>query len=70
MNIVDFPKQDTGMTPEEALKKAAEQDLQEILIVGYNSDEDLVVIASRLTKRDVLWIIRSLELHLFTSPLE
>jgi len=70
MNLIEFPKKDNGMSPEEALTVAAEQDLQEILIVGYNKDDLLVTIASRMTKRDVLWIIRSLEQHLFTSPLE
>jgi len=70
MTVVDFPKHVTGMTPEEALSVAAEQDLQEILIVGYNKEDLLVTIASRMTKRDVLWIIRSLEQHLFTVPLE
>ena len=70
MTVVDFPKNVSGMSPEEALSVAAEQDLQEILIVGYNKEDLLVTIASRMTKRDVLWIIRSLEQHLFTVPLE
>lgn len=45
------------MTVEQALDSAKQADLEEVLIVGYNTDGELVVLSSRMNRRDALWLM-------------
>ena len=57
----------TTMTPRQALLSAlgfADNDnLTEVLIVGYDSDGDLVVRSSRMNRQDALWLTEMLKQH-------
>lgn len=65
-NVLAFPAT-TTMTPQQALLSAlefADQDnLQEVLVVGYDGDGDLLIRSSRMTRRDALWLAEQLRQH-------
>lgn len=58
-NVMHFPPT-TTMTPRQALLSAlefAENDrLQDVLVVGYDDDGDLVIRSSRMDRKDALWL--------------
>lgn len=57
--VLDFPATDT-MTPRQALLSALafaeNDDLQDVLIVGYDGDGALLVRSSRMSRKDALWM--------------
>lgn len=65
-NIVSLPPT-TTMTPEQALASAldfAQSDgLQDVVIVGYDSDGVLFVRSSRMDRKDALWMAKQFELY-------
>lgn len=58
-NVVAFPATDT-MTPEQALLSALEfaknDNMQDVLVVGYDGDGELIVRSSRMDRKDALWL--------------
>lgn len=70
-NISEMPASCT-FTPKQALLSAlafAENDnLKEVLIVGYDSDGDLVVRSSRMNRQDALWLAEMLKHHILGAP--
>lgn len=62
-NIISFPATDT-FTPEQALFSALEfaknNNLKEVLIVGYDGDNELLVRSSRMERKDALWLAEQL----------
>lgn len=65
-NVFGFPPTDT-MTSEQALHSAlrlVENDkLQDCLVVGYDSDGDLLVRSSRMDRKMALWFAEQLRLY-------
>ncbi len=64
--VVAFPASVT-FTPEQALLSVLEfarnDNLQDVLIVGYDADGDLLVRSSRMDRKDALWLAEQLRLH-------
>jgi hypothetical protein len=62
-NVLAFPATVT-MTPEQALLSALEfaqnDNMQDVLVVGYDGDGVLVVRSSRMDRRDALWLSEQL----------
>lgn len=52
------------MTPQQALLSAIEfannDNLQDVLVVGYDGDGDLLVRSSRMDRKDALWLSEQL----------
>lgn len=65
-NVLCFPAT-TTMTPLQALHSAlafAKQDnLQDVLIVGYDGDGELLVRSSCMDRKDALWLAEQLRLY-------
>lgn len=65
-NILSFPPT-TTMTPQQALLSALEfannDNLQDVLIVGYDGAGELLVRSSRMDRKDALWLAEQLRLH-------
>lgn len=65
-NILSFPPT-TTMTPQQALLSALEfannDNLQDVLIVGYDGAGELLVRSSRMGRKDALWLAEQLRLH-------
>jgi L-ascorbate metabolism protein UlaG (beta-lactamase superfamily) len=62
-NIIGFPAA-TTMTPEQALASAAQLEPQDVLVVGYDKGGDLVVLSSRMSRQDALWLCEMLKRHI------
>ena len=62
-NVLAFPATVT-MTPEQALLSALEfaqnDNMQDVLVVGYDGDGVVVVRSSRMDRRDALWLSEQL----------
>lgn len=62
-NVLVFPATDT-MTPQQALLSALEfannNNLQDVLVVGYAGDGSLVLRSSRMDRKDALWLSEQL----------
>lgn len=65
-NVVALPAT-TTMTPHQALSSAlsfADNDnLKEVLVVGFDGDGDLLVRSSRMTNSNALWLIEQARLY-------
>ena len=56
-NIVALPAS-VNFTPEQALQSAMQfENLQDVLIVGYDADGDLLVRSSRMSRADALFLL-------------
>lgn len=70
-NVRDLPAS-TTMTPKQALLSAlgfAENDnLTEVVIVGYDKDGDLLVRSSRMNREGALWLAEMLRQHVLGAP--
>lgn len=47
----------TTFTPEQALNSALSLDMQDVLIIGYDQDGELVIRSSRMNRMDALWLL-------------
>lgn len=54
-DILPFPLRDT-FTAEQALEAAGQRGLQQVLIVGIDGDNNLIVTSSRMTRAEALWL--------------
>jgi hypothetical protein len=65
-NVLAFPAT-TTMTPQQALLSALEfannDNLQDVLVVGYDGDGELVIRSSRMDRKDALWISEQLRIY-------
>lgn len=65
-NVFAFPAT-TTMTPEQALRSALEfatnDNLQDVLVVGYDGDGALLVRSSRMDRKEALWLSEQLRRH-------
>lgn len=65
-NVYSLPATD-AMTPLQALLSALEfaknDDLNEVLIIGYDGDGDFMVRSSKMDRRDALWLVERMRLY-------
>lgn len=60
-NIYDFPATE-NYTVEQALNKClTERDLEDVLIVGYNTEGDLVIRSSKMDRKTALFLLKKAE---------
>lgn len=60
MKIIDLPAS-TNYTPELALAQAMKYDLTDVMIIGYDTDRDLVVLSSKMTRAEGLFMVKKAE---------
>lgn len=53
-NIVPFP---TPAKPEDVLEIAKQSGFRDLLVVGWNQDDDLVIIGSDMNPADILYLL-------------
>jgi hypothetical protein len=54
----------TSTTAKQALQEMLEDnDLTEVIIIGIDSTDDLVIRSSGMTRRDALWLIEQAKIH-------
>lgn len=62
-NVLAFPAAVT-MTPKQALLSALvfadEDNLQDVLVIGYDGDGELLIRSSRMDRQDALWLSEQL----------
>ena len=65
-NVLAFPAT-TTMTPQQALLSALEfannDNLKDVLVVGYDGDGELIIRSSRMDCKDALWLSEQLRLY-------
>jgi hypothetical protein len=65
-NVLAFPAT-TTMTPQQALLSALEfannDNLKDVLVVGYDGDGELIIRSSRMDRKDALWLSEQLRLY-------
>lgn len=65
MSNVTFMPASTNFTPEQALSSAKNCKLKEVLIIGYDEDDQLVIRSSKMDRADALWMIKEAENYTF-----
>jgi hypothetical protein len=68
-NIIGFPAT-TTFTPDQALASAAQLEPQDVLVVGYDKDGDLIIRSSRMSLQDSLWLCEMLKKHIMDAANE
>ena len=58
--VIELPAS-TNYTPELALAQAQKYDLTDVMIIGYDSDRDLVVLSSKMTRAEGLFMVKKAE---------
>lgn len=48
----------TTYTVDQALDKAKQDELQDVLILGWGNDGDFVALSSRMERQDALWLAK------------
>jgi hypothetical protein len=51
----------TNHTAEQALNQALKYDLTDVMIIGYDVDGDLVVLSSKMTRAEGLFMVKKAE---------
>lgn len=51
----------TNYTPDQALNQALKYDLTDVLVVGYDVEGDLVVLSSKMTRAEGLFMVKKAE---------
>ena len=59
--IITLNKMHSRMTVEQAINAAKENDFEDVLFIGWCNNE-LSVICSHLTRKDVLWLLKKTEM--------
>lgn len=55
-NVSSLPAS-TTFTPEQAIASAASLSMTEVLVIGYDEEERLVVRSSRMDRASALWLV-------------
>ena len=56
-NVVELPVWKEGMTPDDVLGHASRTAWKELLVIGYDVDDNLISLNSGMTRRDALWLL-------------
>lgn len=57
-NVVHFPPSET-MTPEQTLATAAKIELTDVLILGYDSDDNFNILSSCMSRAESLFLVEA-----------
>ena len=55
-NVIALPPS-TNFTPEQALHAALQRDLTDVMIIGFDTDNDFVTLSSRITRSDAMFLL-------------
>ena len=55
--IVELPVWKEGMTPDDVLGHASRTDWKELMVIGYDTDGELVSLNAGMECRDALWLL-------------
>ena len=58
--VVELPAS-VNYTPEQALQSALKADLTDVMIIGYDKDNDLFVRSSKMTRAEGLFMVKKAE---------
>lgn len=61
-NILKFRGKEPAATVDAAIDLASKANYKQIIILGYDKDDDLYVICSQMNNKDALWILRNAEI--------
>ncbi len=53
----------TKMTPEQALSYCITEQLQDVIIIGYDTDGEFVVRSSAMDRKEALWLLECARAH-------
>lgn len=56
-NVIRMPVSSTSFTPKQALLTVLNDDLSDVIIVGYDKDGDLIIRSSKLTRAEALFLL-------------
>ena len=56
-NIIRMPVHSTSLTSEQALHTALMDKLADVVIIGYDSDGEFVILSSKLTRAEALFLL-------------
>jgi hypothetical protein len=59
MTNVKYLPPSENYTVEQALNNSLSCNLKEVLIIGYDNDDDLFVRSSKMNRKDALWLLQS-----------
>lgn len=62
-NVSNLPPS-SFFTPEQALHSARNENLESVLILGYDEKESLVILTSRIERKDALWLLEEAKLYI------
>jgi hypothetical protein len=63
-NVVTLYDAHSHMTVDEALEVSKKSDFIDVVIAGYDRNEDFVVRCSHMSRKDALWISEQLKRHI------
>ena len=58
-SVVELPVWKENMTPDDVLGHASRTDWKELLVLGYDSEGELISLNSGLKRSDALWLIEA-----------
>lgn len=64
--LLPFPAKDT-FTPEQALMSALQFTLQDVVVIGYDTNGELFIRSSRMDRKDALWLAEMFRDYLLTG---
>ena len=61
---ISFLPAHTNMTVEEALIVSGRDDLDDVIVIGYDKDGEFVLNSSHISRQEALWLVKRAELHI------
>lgn len=53
----------TNMTVDQALNYVLKENLSDVMIIGYDSNEELVIRSSHMSRSEALWLVEHAKQH-------
>jgi hypothetical protein len=63
MKLISIAK-DKEVEAQEIIKLASEQNFTDVVIAGYNTNEDLVILSSKMNMPEIYLIVNQVKVHL------
>lgn len=61
-----LPMSDT-YTPEQALDAAKALEPTDVVVLGYDAEEDMIMVGSRMTRAETLWLLEQARCYLLDT---
>lgn len=52
-----------NMSPEQVLRSSIDEGLNDVIVVGYNSEGEIFVRSSKMSRQEALWIVEQLRIY-------